>query len=91
MHGLELILLIRDILEDTDIVAAATIDQRMKMLLGVDGKTYQAREDMIQVDEALTESLHISRDPIMPLVDQIKQSNGAITRRPKMSPRSVKK
>jgi len=63
-------------LSNQEFIAAGSLKQDEKILNGKDGRTYKSRQDTIQVDKELTEAMHITRDPIMPLVDALKQSAG---------------
>lgn len=54
------------------------------MIKGADGRSYKSRTDRIHVDNSLTDAIQITRDPIMPIVDELKQS------RPNRYPKSSK-
>lgn len=55
-------------------MAAGTLKKEESVMQGFDGRSYKSRTDVIDIDAELTEALHVTRDPIMPLVDDIKQS-----------------
>ena len=64
----------RNLLDNEEVVAAGNLTRKESIIHGADGKPYKSRADVIDIDEELTEALLVTRDPIMPLVDEMKQS-----------------
>ena len=64
----------RNLLDNEEFVAAGHLKTEESIIHGADGKPYKSRADVIDIDEELTEALLVTRDPIMPLVDEMKQS-----------------
>lgn len=73
--------LFRDVLDGEKVVATGKLRSDQSSVTGQDGRSYKARSDTVEVDEELTRALHVSRDPIMPLVDEMKQSRDNSERR----------
>lgn len=59
-------------------MAAGNLNREESVIHGADGKTYKSRNNVIDIDDELTKALLVSRDPIMPLVDEIKQSRSRV-------------
>lgn len=74
-------ILFRDVLDGEKVVAAGTLRSDESSVTGQDGRSYKSRSDTVEVDEELTRALHVSRDPIMPLVDEFKQSGESSDRK----------